>query len=194
MWSFTQPTVEQIKTFLREQEKLPYSYGETGQSNGGAPHGFDLDHNRAELGHGEEDYAAALAALRSWKMFPQPWTLIWPAEAPQHTTQVVAMLARVYGLWWLNACRIVYTIDENAPVRRCGFAYGTLPGHVEMGEERFLVEMLADGSVWYDVRAFSRPRHPLVKLAKPLARQLQRRFVRESKLAMQRAVAEARAK
>ena len=33
-------------------------------------------------------------------------------------------------------CRVVYVVDE--PDRR-GFAYGTLPGHAESGEELFLV-------------------------------------------------------
>jgi uncharacterized protein (UPF0548 family) len=76
-------------------------------------------------------------------------------------------------------------------VRRCGFAYGTLPHHVERGEERFSVEWHPDDTVWYDVRAFSRPRYWPVRLAFPLARWLQRRFVTESKAAMQKAASAA---
>ena len=73
---------------------------------------------------------------------------------------------------------VVYVIDEP---RRFGFAYGTLPDHVERGEERFLIEWNAnDNSVWYDILAFSRPQHPLVKLSSPLARKLQKQFARES--------------
>jgi uncharacterized protein (UPF0548 family) len=69
----------------------------------------------------------------------------------------VAVIARALGLWWLNACRIVYIVDESEPLRRFGFAYGTLPGHVGTGEERFLVEWDPAGDgVWYDILAFSR--------------------------------------
>ncbi|TPW70220.1 DUF1990 family protein [Schumannella sp. 10F1B-5-1] len=50
--------------------------------------------------------------------------------------------------------RVVYVVDE--PNRR-GFAYGTLPGHAERGEEAFVVERSDDGSVWLTIRAFSRP-------------------------------------
>lgn len=50
--------------------------------------------------------------------------------------------------------RVVYLIDE--PVRK-GFAYGTLAGHPEDGEEAFIVEHNKDGSVWITIRAFSRP-------------------------------------
>jgi uncharacterized protein (UPF0548 family) len=70
-----------------------------------------------------------------------------------------------------------------------GFAYGTLPGHAESGEERFLVEWdRAGGDVWYDLLAFSRPRHVLARLGYPLARRLQNRFAKESAAAMRRAV------
>jgi uncharacterized protein (UPF0548 family) len=121
-------------------------------------------------------------------MFPEPWTHIGPAHAPIRGGETVAMQARAFGVWWLNAARIVYTIDEAAPVRRSGFAYGTLEAHVEQGEERFSVELHADGNVWYDLRAFSRPRLLIVRLMKPLARRLQMRFVRESQMQMRRAV------
>lgn len=50
--------------------------------------------------------------------------------------------------------RVVYVIDE--PTRR-GFAYGTLAGHPESGEESFVVERTDDGSVWLEISSFSRP-------------------------------------
>ena len=93
------------------------------------------------------------------------------------------MTARVLGIWWLNACRIVYTFDEP---HRFGFAYGTLPGHVDCGEEIFMVERSETGTVRYVLKAFSRPRHLLARLAYPVARSHQRKFVRDSKSAMLR--------
>ena len=192
-WSLNAPTSEEVQIFLEQQRKGAFSYAEIGASNAGAPAGYNLDHNCVRLGNGEADFAAACAALRAWRMFPSPWTKITPAFAPIAVGQVVAMQANALGLWWLNACRIVYVLDEQTDlVRRFGFAYGTLEAHVEQGEEKFSVEQLADGSVWYDLRAFSRPRFWPVRLAKPVARALQRRFVRDSQESMQRAVAELR--
>ena len=75
----------------------------------------------------------------------------------------------------MNACRIVTVIDEESP-RRFGFTYGTLPGHAECGEERFLLEMDEAGDVWFDILAFSRPRHWLAKLGYPIVRRLQKSF------------------
>jgi uncharacterized protein (UPF0548 family) len=85
---------------------------------------------------------------------------------------------------------VVYVVDEHGPlVRRAGFAYGTLPDHVERGEERFLVEMdPSDGRVWYDILAFSRPRHALVRASFPVARMLQKRFARDSMAVMKSVV------
>lgn len=41
--------------------------------------------------------------------------------------------------------------------RRQGFAYGTLRGHPEAGEEAFLVELDTEDVVWLRIVAFSRP-------------------------------------
>jgi len=85
------------------------------------------------------------------------------------------------GLWWLNSCRIVYVIDIQD---KFGFAYGTLPGHAECGEELFMVEKMPDGTVRYVLKAFSRPRVWLARLGYPIARAYQRKFVRDSKASM----------
>ena len=138
---------------------------------------------------GGETFDRAVAALRAWKMFDVRWVRIFPPGAPIEAGTTVAVLARHYGLWSLNACRIVYLIEEDdGGVRRSGFAYGTLPGHAGSGEERFTVEQRRDdGSVSYDLYAFSRPNNLLARAGYPLARRLQRRFARDSLRAMVRA-------
>ena len=113
----------------------------------------------------------------------------WPPETPLEVDQVVAVVARLFGLWWLNCCRIVYLVNEERPVKRYGFAYGTLPEHAESGEERFTVEWHEeDDAVWYDILAFSRPRQFLARLGYPHVRQLQKQFARDSGAAMKKAV------
>ena len=78
--------------------------------------------------------------------------------------------------------------SKRCVVGKIGFAYGTLPKHVERGEECFSVEWHhADDTVWYDILAFSRPKHILVRLGYPVARALQARFVRDSMQALLKA-------
>ncbi len=171
------------RKFLTAQTPLPFSYpGVKSTRTATAPPGYDHDFNSVELGQGEAVWAAAKEAIRQWRMFPVGWTGIWPAHAPIRAGEVVAMTARVLGIWWLNSCRIVYVLDDE---RRFGFAYGTLPGHVERGEELFLVERADDGTVRYILRAFSQPRHWMARLGYPLVRAYQRKFVRDSKASMQ---------
>lgn len=198
MWHLREPSPDPVRSFLARQAEEPFSYpavGTTRDAPVAAPPGFDLDHHRVRLGEGRAVFEAARAALGRWDMFPTPWARIEPGfrvdpEAgppPVKEGALVAVVARAHGLWWLAACRVVYTLDETAPLRRVGFAYGTLPAHVERGEERFSIELHADGSVWYDLLAFSTPRYLLARLAYPLTRRLQRRFARDSLAAMERA-------
>ena len=176
-----------MRKFIAAQQTLPFSYSEVGATQTGAPAGYTVDHNRIKLGQGEDTYQHALDALRSWKHFDLGWVTIVPRNTPIEIGRVVAVQAQTFGFWSLSACRIVYVIDELKPMKKFGFAYGTLPNHVECGEERFTVEWQEDDSVWYDIYAFSHPQHPLVKLGSPIARRLQKRFARESLARMIRA-------
>lgn len=144
-----------------------------------------VDRNRVRLGQGQAVFARAVQAIREWKMFQLGWLETFPAGAAIAKGTTVAILVRLFGLWALNAARIVYVIDQPLPLARFGFAYGTLTCHAERGEERFMVEWRAgDDSVWYDLLAFSRPNHPLARAAYPLSRWLQKRFARDSLKAM----------
>ncbi len=172
-----------MKAHRDAQRSLDYSYPGAGvtRDDGPAPAGFDHDRNRDELGRGQTVFDKAREAIRTWEMFPAPLATIEPKHIPIAEGEIAGVVMRVFGLWFVSAARIVYVIDEP---RRFGFAYGTLPGHVEAGEERFLVEWLPDDTVVYTIVAFSRPRYWLARLGKPIARMLQRRFVRLSKQRM----------
>lgn len=134
-------------------------------------------------------FDSATAALRRWEQFHLGWAEAWPTETPIKTGEVVAVLATSLGWWWLNAARIVYVVEESGPLSKFGFAYGTLPGHVESGEERFLIEWdHSDDSVWYEILAFSKPKHILARLGYPFVRLFQKRFREDSAASMRRAV------
>jgi uncharacterized protein (UPF0548 family) len=180
MFLIRKPACKTVELFIAAQQTLPFSYSEVGATQTEAPDHYTVDHNRIRLGQGEGTYQRAIDALRSWKHFDLGWVTIVPRNTPIEVGRVVAVQAQTFGFWSLSACRIVYVIDELEPMKRFGFAYGTLPNHVECGEERFTIEWHRDDSVWYDIHAFSRPHHPLVRLGFPIARRLQKRFVRES--------------
>jgi uncharacterized protein (UPF0548 family) len=184
------PTQEAIRAFLDAQGRLDLTYRAVGATAAVPPPGYVVDHTRIRLGEGEALYDAARSALGRWDQFRLGWVEARPADTPIREGQAVAVLARSFGLWWLNACRIVTVFGDEGAASRFGFAYGTLPDHVGTGEERFLVEWdRGNDSVWYDILAFSRPRQLLARLGYPVMRRKQRRFGRESAAAMRRAVA-----
>ena len=73
--------------------------------------------------------------------------------------------------------------DDNAD-DEAGFAYGTLPGHPERGEEAFLVRLLETDVVVGSVAAFSRPAPWGGSLVSPLAQRAQRIVARRYLAAM----------
>ena len=189
MYAFIKPTSQTIRRFLAEQQPKPFSYAEVGASYSVPPANYTIDHNRICLGEGQALLARAKAAMRRWEMFNLGWVQLCWVDAPLEVGTTVGVLARALGLWSLNACRIVYLLEEQGEVERFGFAYGTLLDHVEQGEERFSLEWhRRDNQVWYDILAFSRPNQLLSRLGQPYVRRLQKRFAQDSMRAMFNAV------
>jgi uncharacterized protein (UPF0548 family) len=188
VFRLTEPSENEIRRFISSQKDTGFSYPEVGASATAVPTGYNLDHNRIQLGSGEVTWRRATKAIRSWQMFSMPWVHLRWASAPILVGTDVAVSAHHLGFYSLNACRIVYVVDEKSPAMRFGFAYGTLLEHAESGEERFTVEWnREDDTVWYDILAFSHPRLMLAKLGYPLSRLLQKRFAEGSKAAMVKA-------
>jgi uncharacterized protein (UPF0548 family) len=188
MFCFSRPNRQSIIDFISAQANQTFSYAEVGFSRQQALRGYTIDHNRINLGNGSDTFQRAKVAIRQWKMFDMPWvSLCWP-ETPIEPGANVAVLISHLGFWSLNASRIVYVIEGQGRIEKYGFAYGTLADHGEIGEERFTVEFNPDDQeVWFDLYAFSRPRIA-ARLAYPFSRILQKRFARDSKAAMYRAV------
>lgn len=189
MNSLRRPSAETIGRFLAAQSGLNLTYTAIEATATTPPLGYVVDHTRVKLGEGDDIFAEAKAALKRWDQFRLGWVEALPRDTPIEAGAVVGIVAHLFGLWWLNACRVVYVVDEQTPVRRFGFAYGTLPGHAGTGEERFLIEQDSPGgAVWYDILAFSRPNQNLARLGYPYMRRVQKRFGKESAAAMLRTV------
>jgi len=103
------------------------------------------------------------------EMFGMPWVNLHWQSAPIVVGTDIAVSLHHFGFYSLNACRIVYLVDEEGAVKRFGFAYGTLAEHAESGEERFTVEWnRADDTVWcspdWDIRCRARFKRDLPKV------------------------------
>ena len=187
MFLLHRPSDRQIQSFLSAQQHSSFSYSPAELTRSSPPAGYSVDHNRIQLGSGAETFSAAVSAIQQWKMFDFGWVHLHSNQTPIEPRATVAVVVNHLGFWSINACRIVYVIDEDD---RYGFAYGTLAEHAERGEERFMVERnRADDTVWYDLLAMSKP-GPMARLAYPFTRKLQKRFAQQSMQAMKRATAQ----
>lgn len=204
MFSIRRPTEATIRSYLEARSNDAFTYATVGctREQPRSRHGWNIDHERVLLGYGEEVFRQARAAIESWRMFPREVAEVYWPDVPIAAGSAVGVLywAAPARMWLLCPARIIFVIDGprnggprndgtgSETVEQFGFAYGTLPGHPERGEERFLIEWnRADDSVWYDLTAVSQPAHWLARLGYPYARYEQARFRKLSAAAMQAA-------
>jgi len=125
------------------------------------------------VGTGAAEFARAGALVMSWGVQRGTGFDVHPGETPcaGGTFLLTVRLPRVRFASLTIPCRVVWTVAEPD---RIGFAYGTLPGHPERGEESFVVTHDADDTVSFEIAAFSRLDAWYARLAAPVARRLQR--------------------
>ena len=150
------------------------------------PPGYVHDRESADLGPFDPaTFDRAAAALRSWQIQAGAGLQVYPDDPVADGATFALVIRLPVGGYVMAAGRVVFVLDE--PDRR-GFGYGTLPGHPEQGEESFVLARRGD-RMYFDIAAFSRPRHPLARLGKPVTRLIQRQTARRYLAAMRAAVA-----
>ena len=151
---------------------LALTYPEVGATAGVLPDAYHHLQLTAPISRGRQRFERAADSVLRWGMQRGAGLRVRADHAVATPGAVVLV-----GVGPLTApCRVVYVVDE--PNRR-GFAYGTLPGHPECGEESFTVRYdPGDDTVHATVRAFSRPARWFMKAAGPVATLAQRMIAR----------------
>lgn len=148
-----------------------YAYPEVGATATEPPDGYHHLRRERVIGHGETLFRSSGSDVLQWQIQLRSGFTV-NASANVIVEGASALLGIGVGRLRVKApVRVVYVIDEP---RRQGFAYGTLPGHPESGEELFCVEHRSDDSVVLVIAAFSRPQTTPAKVAGPLGRVGQR--------------------
>jgi uncharacterized protein (UPF0548 family) len=170
-----------------DAEDFTYSpVGATGRAGAAVPGGYHPMRVRTRVGRGPEVRDAAGAAVLGWRMHGALPGARVVAEGAEAAPGVRVTLELGVGPLRLRApCRVVWVVREE---ERVGFGYGTLPGHPASGEEAFVVERLADDSVWLTVTAFSRAATWYTRAGGPFTRAGQRLVGRGYGRALRRCV------
>ena len=165
---------DRLREFLSSRRDAPLSYPEVGASLGALPEGYRHDSHDVWLGESDAAYRRAAQGLAEWRAHRAAGVQVYPPDATLATGTTVALALPLLGVHALAACRIVAVIREAS---RFGFAYGTVAGHPERGEEAFVVERIGD-TVRFRITAFSKPADPLARIGAPATRLVQRRVTR----------------
>lgn len=153
---------------LSDLATLQLSYAEVGATAGPLPDGYHHLHRSAAIGTGRQRFTEAGDKVMRWGMQRGAGIGV---DATTETAEVGSELLIALGP--IHApCRVVYVVDEDD---HRGFAYGTLPGHPETGEELFAVRYdPASDTVYAEVTAFSRHGTWWSRLGAPVTALMQR--------------------
>ncbi|MFJ4685569.1 DUF1990 domain-containing protein [Streptomyces sp. NPDC091377] len=165
---------------------MSFTYEDVGATRdpGFCPPGFHRLHVRTRIGEGQALFRRAAEAVGGWEMHRATgFGIDAGAERAAPDVDVTVTLAGLIRA----PCRVVWTVDEP---RRSGWAYGTLQGHPESGEESFVVDRTGDGTVWLTVTAFSRPAKWYAKAGGAATRGLQHAYARRCGATLRRLCAD----
>lgn len=151
------------------------TYLEVGATAGDLPTGYH--HVRAErvVGHGRDSFERACDDLFAGRVQRRAGAEVHMSEVPIRLGSRLQMRLRLGPLAFNAPCVVVWA-DRGA--RHCGFAYGTLAGHPERGEERFELILEPSGEVVFRITAFSAPARWFTRIGGPLGRLVQARMTR----------------
>ncbi|MER5518221.1 DUF1990 domain-containing protein [Streptomyces sp. NPDC048254] len=146
--------------------------GATREDLAACPPGFHPLHVRTRIGEGAEVFHKSAEAVLTWELHRALGVGI--EASADRAAPGVDVTVTLAGL--IKApCRVVWTAEES---RRAGWAYGTLTGHPECGEEAFLVTRTGDGTVWLTVAAFSKAAKWYARAGGAATRGLQHAYAR----------------
>ncbi len=132
-----------------------------------------------------QDLAYARSTLRRWAPHDGIGR-VHPIDVPIEVGVDHLVVARLGPFEMAVPDRIVAVLAEP---ERFGFAYGTLHGHPEVGEEMFLAERLPDGGTRLSIRVQAGPATWLAKLGTPVVTVLQKAAARRYLAAWSAAIA-----
>lgn len=138
------------------------------------PAGFRPLRHRILVGQGERSFQQLANGILTFNLHRGAGLQV--AADSRAAVGSLVVVAFGVGKFRLEApCEVVWVeeSDNDDGARRAGFGYGTLPGHPERGEEAFIAELTEEGSVHFEVRAFSRHANWFYQLGAPVARSCQ---------------------
>jgi len=173
MLRFQEPTLEGLDHLLTVAEDHDFSYSDLGSTRAGfVPPGYSHDRCSIVLGP-DACFDTARDGLKHWQAHKAAGMRVFP-DTPLLSGATHIIVVRVGPFFVLAPIRIVTVTNQPD---RYGFAYGTLPGHPQVGEQRFTVQK-SGGEVEFNIVAFYRPAEFVAKAVGRVTTSLQHTITR----------------
>eukprot|EP00882_Tetradesmus_deserticola_P003104 GHRQ01003294.1.p1 GENE.GHRQ01003294.1~~GHRQ01003294.1.p1 ORF type:complete len:214 (+),score=38.96 GHRQ01003294.1:64-705(+) len=155
---FAKPTSAEMLDLMDEWTSRDCNHGFAGASVS-APElpagvqngGFMITKTRKKVGSGRDVYNAAVGAVQSWAHLQLGWNCT--TNPAMKVGATICSATQTVVPWSVLPARVTYMNEgseqfEDGPGQRFALGMCSLSGHQLAGEERFAVDMHADGSVW----------------------------------------------
>lgn len=143
-------------------------------------------------------FPLAREAILTWKLQESAGVIARPVRQVYSGQQVDLWLNPVWPLpprrlrgrdltIPVGSCEVLEVIDTET---HAGFVYRTLPGHLETGEQTFLVSIGSDDRLGVSITSDSVPGHPLLRAFAPLSVQTQKMMAARYAFGLRRLLAQ----
>lgn len=174
---------------VRRALAAPLTYSDVGATLGKLPQGYRHSERSVRVGKGRETFELAAEAIMSWAI-QRGAGLHVLASSDAVVKDAVAVVRLTVGPVKIDGPNRVVAVVEEA--NRRGFAYGTLAGHPEEGEQLFLVKIDAEDVVTFTVRSFAKRASLLALVGGPLNSRIQDQITERYLMALLEAAHQAR--
>lgn len=166
--SVGKPTQQRLDAMLRSSRAAAPSYDFVGATLN--PDDRTCDEHTLVVGHGGHDLGAAREALLSWVPQRSIGATVLPPGQRVDKGATVFLVIRRGPAYVIARNRVVDVVDQP---RHFAYAYGTLSGHPERGEESFALDLLQDDTLRMTIRVRAEPATRVGRAVSPIVKYLQ---------------------
>jgi uncharacterized protein (UPF0548 family) len=185
---FGRPSTARLESMLDAARASDLTYDHVGSTLDAATD-RRVHREHLVLGRGTQCFDDAVTGLRAWACHDGIRATVHPPDAALEVGESVLIVLPAGPFAIVVPDRIVAAVDE---ADRFGFAYGTLDGHQERGEESFLIRRHDDDTVVATIAVDAGPATAAARLGAPLVLLFQRAALRRYLRALREHVGRAR--
>jgi uncharacterized protein (UPF0548 family) len=178
------PKLDKLNQILETQSQLQLSYEASDLLTNNSS--MKTTEYCMSVGTGLDAFEKAVLCLSQFAVHERAGFQVLKTSNSLEVNSCVLLKLSLFPFYITSVCRITNIISSS---NTFGFTYGTLPHHIEVGEELFLIELTKTNNVLFKIKTISRPGNKFAILVKPYSNHLQLKFNNRYLLSMKELIA-----